>query len=75
MPFVLKNERGEYLKGRNKWNMEMTPDLSKARVYATKGNATLSKNQQPKYGGKPRWGDLTVTEVRIVEVPRWEIWN
>jgi hypothetical protein len=68
MPFVLKNEKGEYLKGRSSWNMEMTSDLLQARVYPTSGAANNSRNRTPRYGGKPTWGHLKVQPITIMEV-------
>jgi len=68
MPFVLKNTDGQYLKGRNAWNFEYTPDLGKARVYTRRGDASLSKNQKTKYGSRTNAEHLEVVEVRIEEV-------
>ena len=67
MSFVLKNPSGEYLKGKNAWDIQLTEDLNKARIYPTTGAAKNSMNQRGRYN-RSTGPSFDVVEVEIKEV-------
>ncbi len=66
MPYVLKSEEGKYLQSRDSWGTTLTDNLSQARVYLRKSDATRSGNNQGRYNRKPV--KLHPVEIEIREV-------